>query len=223
MKEGSRIASDIDAVPEGSNCAVIVRHADRDGEMNQVVRKDEGLNDTGIRRAEQLGSELRRFSDLISFSSPIGRCVDTCVHISNGYGKDAKPTCTELLGMSAPFMIDPLRAYGMMKEIGLLEFVDRYVHDGLDESMVLPCSEGMRMMLSYVISNIKGMKGGIGVFVTHDMIITPPMAYYFGYDFKKGLVPFLDGIVLYEKGDGYVARYAGKEILVNGDGVPSRR
>jgi hypothetical protein len=222
MEEDIRIVSDIDAVPDGSNCAVIIRHADRDGELNRVVRRDEGLNDVGKRRAEILGAELRRFPDLLSYSSQIGRCVDTCVHISNGYGKRSEPTRTELLGMSAPFMIDPVRAYDMMKDIGLLEFVDRYVHDALDVSMVLPCSEGMRMMLSYVIGNIKGMKGGIGVFVSHDMIITPPMAYYFGYDFKKGLVPFLDGIVLYEEGDGYVARYDGKEIPVSGYGIPRR-
>ncbi|MCE5296363.1 MAG: histidine phosphatase family protein [Euryarchaeota archaeon] len=222
LKDGLRITSDIDAVPEGSNCAVIVRHADREGELDQVVRNDEGVNDIGIRRAKLLGSTLGRFPDLRSFSSPIGRCVDTCVHISIGYGKRVEPTCTELLGMSAPFMIDPIRAYDLMREIGLLEFVDRYVHDDLDKNMVLPCSEGMRMMLSYVIENIKGLKGGIGVFVTHDMIITPPMAYYLGYDFWKGLVPFLDGMVLYEKGDGYVARYAGREIPVSGEGVPRR-
>jgi len=53
------------------------------------------------------------------------------------------------------------------------------------------------------------------------MIITPAMSYYFEYDFRgKGLAPFLDGIVLYQKGDGYVARHAGKEMRVEASGRP---
>jgi hypothetical protein len=58
------------------------------------------------------------------------------------------------------------------------------------------------------------------VFVTHDMIITPSMAYYFDYDFmNKGLAPFLDGIVLYEDGKGYVAAYSGKKLKVDASGT----
>jgi hypothetical protein len=79
-------------------------------------------------------------------------------------------------------------------------------------------------LFSYVIEKIRLMKDGVGVFVTHDMIITPPMAYYFGYDFmENGLVPFLDGVVLYQEGDAFIARYAGREIQVDDVGVPSKK
>ncbi len=216
-----RIAYDIDGVPKGSNCAVIIRHADRGGPLNQVVRTDEKLNELGIRRSERFGYLLERFTELRSFSSPVDRCKETCKNISLGYGGFLEPSITELLGMSAPFMVDPKRAYDKMKEVGLLGFVDLYVKDSLDRSIVLPCSEGAKMLFSYAIENIRPMRGGVGVFVTHDMIITPPMAYYFGYDYKdQGLVPFLDGMVLYTEGDTYIVRYDGREISVNGIGVP---
>ena len=223
MTEDIRIACDIDRVPKGANAAVIIRHGDRDGPLNQVVSEDHGLSQVGTRRSERLGELLGRFSELRSFSSPVDRCQETCRHIAIGYGKDVEPSVTELLGMSAQFMVDPKLAYRKMKEVGLLGFVDLYVKGSVDRCIALPCSEGARMLFSFVIDNIRPMRGGVGVFVTHDMIITPPMAYYFGYDFmNNGLVPFLDGVVLYQEGDMFVARYAGKEISIAGSGIPIR-
>jgi hypothetical protein len=223
MTDEIRITEDLDGIPQGANCAVIIRHADRGGPLNQVVRQEEGLNGLGVRRSVELGRSLKGFSEMRAFSSPVDRCQDTCRHISEGYGKAVEPTVTELLGMSAPFMVDPKAAYFKMKEVGLLGFVDLYVKDSIDKCVAMPCSEGARMLLSYVIENIRPMKGGVGVFVTHDMIITPPMAYYFGYDFmSNGLVPFLDGVVLYQEGDAYIARYGGREISVSPSGIPMR-
>ena len=37
---------------------------------------------------------------------------------------------------------------------------------------------------------------------------------------NNGLVPFLDGVVLFQEGGEYIARYGGKEISVDGSGVP---
>lgn len=216
-----RISSDLAAVPKGANCAIIIRHGDRDGALNQVVHQEERLNAIGIRRSEHLGTLLSRFSELRTYTSSIERCVDTCAHISKGYGKQQVPERTELLGMSAPFMLDSKKAYKRMNDLGLHGFVECYINDSLDRSMVLPCNEGTRMLFSYVIERIKDMDGGVGVFVTHDMIITPSMAYYFDYDFmNNGLAPFLDGIVLYQENDGYVAIYSGKRLLVDRNGAP---
>ena len=111
MTEELRIAYDLARVPRGVNCAVIIRHADRGGPMNQVVRQDEALNELGISRSEELGRLLEGFSEIRTFSSPIERCRETCKSISRGYGREVEPTVTELLGMSAPFMVDPKAAY----------------------------------------------------------------------------------------------------------------
>jgi hypothetical protein len=56
------------------------------------------------------------------------------------------------------------------------------------------------------------------------MILTPPLAYFFDYDFKaNGLLTFLDGIVLYEDRGGYSASYGGRSIRVLEDGTASTR
>ena len=78
------------------------------------------------------------------------------------------------------------------------------------------------MLFSYAMDKINNMDGGVGVFVTHDMILTPPLAYFFDYDYKaNGLLTFLDGIVLYEDEDGFVASYGGRSVRVLDDGAVS--
>ncbi len=220
MNDAFRIRADISKVPAGSNCALLIRHGDRNGELANVVSEQEGLNEVGTERSRQFGKMLSRFSDLIAYSSPVGRCVDTCLNISKGFGNESEVEVTSFLGMSSPFMVDPPAAYVKMHELGLLGFVDAYVKDTLDRKMVLPCREGTKMLFSFAIEKIQKMDGGVGVFVTHDMILTPPLAYFFGYDYKRnGLVTFLDGIVLFKDGEGYTAIYNGRQVPVQLDGT----
>lgn len=222
MNDGFRILADLSKVPAGSNCALLIRHGDRNGSLAKPVHEREGLNETGMQRSKQFGKMLSGFSDLIAYSSPVGRCVDTCENISIGFGKNVEVESTEFLGMTSPFMVDPPAAYMKMHELGLLGFVEAYVNDSLDRKIVLPCSEGTKMLFSYAINRIKRMSGGVGVFVTHDMILTPPLAYFFDYDYKaNGLLTFLDGIVLFEDEDGYSASYAGRSVRVLVDGTVS--
>ena len=222
MKEEFRIFTDLSKVPAGFNCALLIRHGDRNGELAEVVREQEGLNEIGTKRSKQFGKMLTRFSDLKAYSSPVGRCVDTCLNISKGFGKEVEVESTKFLGMSAPFMVDTPAAYVKMHELGLLGFVEAYVNGSLDRKIVLPCSEGTKMLFSYAIEKIKNMSGGVGVFVTHDLILTPPLAYFFNYDYKtNGLLTFLDGIVLFEDGDGFTASYGGRTVPVLCDGTVS--
>jgi|GEM_PF-1031610 len=219
MEDGFRISADLSKVPAGSNCALLIRHGDRNGELAKVVTEREGLNAIGTYRSKIFGKMLSDFSELIAYSSPVGRCVDTCLNISRGYGREVDVESTQFLGMSSPFMVDPPAAYAKMQELGLLGFVDAYVENALDRRIVLPCSEGTKMLFSFAIEKIKLMDGGVGVFVTHDMILTPPLAYFFDYDYKRnGLLTFLDGIVLYKDGDGFAAIYNGHKVRVHLDG-----
>ncbi len=222
MNDGFRISADLSKVPAGTNCALLIRHGDRNGSLAKPVHEREGLNEIGMRRSKRFGKMLSHFTDLTAYSSPVGRCVDTCQNISKGFGKEIEVESTEFLGMTSPFMVDPPAAYMKMHELGLIGFVDAYVHDSLDRKIVLPCSEGTKMLFSYAIERIKRMNGGVGVFVTHDMILTPPLAYFFDYDYKtNGLLTFLDGIVLFENGDGYTASYGSRSVRVLSDGTVS--
>jgi hypothetical protein len=54
MKDGFRILTDLSKVPAGSNCALLIRHGDRNGALAKVVNEQEGLNEIGTKRSKQL-------------------------------------------------------------------------------------------------------------------------------------------------------------------------
>lgn len=216
-----RVLHDLALVPEGKSCALIIRHADRDGPTDRLVAKDEGLNETGRRRATMLGVALRRFDIVRYYSSPVGRCVETCERMAEGYGEVAKVESTEFLGMRAPSMIRPEDAYSLMRSMGLVSFTEAYVNGHIDPKVAVPCSEGARMLFSYAIERIRDVENCVAVMVTHDMVLTPALAKYFHYDVRKnGLVPFLDGMVLYSSDYGYRATYANSIMKVTKVGEP---
>lgn len=219
MSDGDiRILSDVDKLARFDGCAIVIRHADREGQLDSLVTSDQLLTEKGRRRAFELGAGLKRFSKLRFYSSSVPRCVETCERIAEGRGIRPEIVTTGLLGVRAPFMQDPERAYRSMKSIGLVPFIEAYVQGRLDHDIVMSCEEGGKLLLSQAIKEMDKDEGAC-VFVTHDMIITPFMAYLFGFDFKTlGLVPFLDGFVVGGRDGRYHVRYGEKEVMVRSNG-----
>jgi hypothetical protein len=216
-----RVLQDLALVPTGKSCALIIRHADRDGQVDRLLPKDEGLNDTGRRRATELGKALRRFDLLRLLSSPIGRCVETCEHISEGYGEKVEVEPTEFLGMRCPTMLKPDEAYRLMGSMGLYSFTEAYVAGRLDPKVVRSCEDGAKMLFSYAIDSFREKDNQASVIVTHDMLVTPAMVKYFGFDVRRtGLVPFLDGMVLYSSDYGYRLAYDHRVLKLSKEGEP---
>ncbi|HUL39632.1 MAG TPA: histidine phosphatase family protein [Methanomassiliicoccales archaeon] len=216
-----RVLQDLALVPEGKSCALIIRHADRDGQVDRLVPKDESLNGTGRRRATELGKALKRFDLLRLLSSPIGRCVETCERISEGYGEKVEVETTEFLGMRCPTMLKPDEAYRLMGSMGLYSFTESYVAGKLDPKVVRSCEEGAKMLFHYAIESIRHKDNLVTAIVTHDMLITPAMVKYFGFDVRKaGLVPFLDGMVLYSSDYGYRVAHENRILKVTKEGEP---
>jgi hypothetical protein len=216
-----RVLQDLALVPEGKSCALIIRHADRNGQVDRIVPKDESLTENGRRRATELGKALKRFDLLRLLSSPIGRCVETCERISDGYGEKVEVETTEFLGMRCPTMLKPEEAYKLMCSMGLHSFTEAYVAGRLDPRIVRSCEEGAKMLFSYAMDQIRGRDNQVAVIVTHDMLLTPALVKYFGFDVRKaGLVAFLDGMVLYSSDYGFRVTYGQKVLKVSKDGEP---
>ncbi|MEM0449589.1 MAG: histidine phosphatase family protein [Methanomassiliicoccales archaeon] len=220
MKKGLRILQDIALVPPGKNCTIIIRHADRDGALDNLIDNEIGLNDIGRRRAIEFGKALQQFNSLQMFTSPVKRCVETCNAIASGFGTDYTLEITELLGMSSPIMSQPEVAYSLMRSMGLNGFIEAYISGKIDRKIVTPTEEGLRIILSFALGKMRDSTARAFIMVTHDMIITPALVKFFGYDYRaKGLVPFLDGMVLYESDYGLRLCYAGKILKVSKDGT----
>ena len=75
------------------------------------------------------------------------------------------------------------------------------------------------MLFSYAMETIKGKENQAVVIVTHDMLLTPALVKYFGYDVRKGgLVPFLEGFVLYSSDYGYRVAHEHKVLKLSKEG-----
>jgi hypothetical protein len=207
-----RILDDLSVVPKDAACILLVRHADRDGPTDRLIGDDIDLNAVGRRRARLLGEGLRGRPMGKLHSSPAMRCVTTCRSVIEGYGAGAPVAVSSFLGLGGPAIIRPKRAAELMTSLGLVPFVEAYVRGELDPSIVMPCSEGTSRLFSWAACKMRTSRAGVSVGVSHDLVLTPMLVQLFGYDIgKKGLIGFLDGVVLYEKGRRVLARFGGKE------------
>ncbi len=210
-----RILDDLSHVPSGSPCAILMRHADRDGSLLKLTSSSVTINAEGERKAKALGMLIKDRRGLHMYSSPVVRCTRTCECIAEGYGSDVQISTSEIIGTSGPFILKPQEAAKIMTELGLIPFVDAYVKGQVDESVFMPCPEGTQRLLSWAWSKASTGAPGPRVIVTHDLILTPAMRYLFNYDvFGKGLIGFLDGFVIWEEGKRIMASYEAKTIDV---------
>jgi hypothetical protein len=202
---------------------MFIRHADRDGELNSLVGGDERLNEAGVRRARHLGVQLRRFNRISFSSSPVKRCVDTCACIAEGHGSGADIEETEFLGMQSGIMLRPKECYATMRSMGLERFIDEYINDKIDPSVTVTCQQGSQMIYSHGLKRMRDTNADLVVLVTHDMILTPGLVKYFGFDHREnGLVSFLDGEILYPVDGGYEVVHNGRRLRVDAQCRPPR-
>jgi hypothetical protein len=200
---------------------MFIRHADRDGVMNALVGSDERLNEAGIRRAKHLGRQLKRFRRISFSSSPVPRCVDTCSCIAEGHGSEADIEKTEFLGMQSDIMLQPRECYVIMRSMGLERFIDEYTNDKIDPKVTVTCQQGSQMIYSYGLRRMRETEADLVVLVTHDMILTPGLVKYFGFDHRRnGLVSFLDGEILYPVEGGYEVIHNGHKLRVDANCLP---
>jgi hypothetical protein len=123
--------------------------------------------------------------------------------------------------MRAPTMLKPREVYVLMQTMGLEKFVDEYVAGNIDTKLTLSCQRGSQLLYKFAIQKMESSDADLTVLVTHDMILTPGLVKYFGFDHhKNGLVHFLDGMVLYPEGDGYRVVHDGRSIHIGKDCLP---
>ena len=215
MSADIRILDDLSAVPEASQCAILIRHGNRDGSLDKLQSDSVDLNQTGVERARRLGEEIvpRPLAKL--YSSPAKRCLRTCECITEGHGMDATVVPSRFLGMEGPFIYRPKEAAELMTAHGFVSFVEDYVAERTDGRVLMPCPEVAAMIIGWTACRMRSGPRGLSVIVTHDLVLTPFMVRTFGYDVRgKGLVTFLDGFVVYERGSSLIARHDGKEVDV---------
>ena len=215
MSADIRILDDLKAAPEGARCAIMIRHSDRDGSLVKLCPDEVSLNAAGEERARRLGIEIEPRPIERLLCSPAVRCVRTCECIEEAHGGSAMVQPSRFLGMDGPFVLRPKEAAALMTSLGFVPFVEAYLRGDLDKSVLMPCADGTSRLLSWMSCRMRSAPKGVSVAVTHDLVLTPMLVHLFDYDVRgKGLIGFLDGFVLFERGHSLVARHDGKEVDV---------
>ena len=179
--------------------ALLIRHAKREPILSADTVWDARLTDEGRLDAQSFGAALAPFSFGGAFASPIPRCMETAALILDGWGHPQKTVQSDW------FL---LNAYVRDKAAVKAQFE---VHDSdqlvLDHVAGMPLDgffspqEGSKRLLREIAMRMA--PDALTLFVSHDALLMPLYAHYFGARFSKATwFPCLHGAVISKSDSG---------------------
>lgn len=124
-----------------------------------------------------LAAQLPYSMDVDSLSSPIMRCIDTAQLMQEGAGLDRQITPQSLLVEPGSLVIDPKVASPVFKEIGVLNFINRFLQGKLEGTK--NSYQGAIDMLSLFYQH-QPKQGQLMLAVSHDTLLSAFLAVMLG-------------------------------------------
>ena len=192
-------------LPTQHSIALLIRHAPRQNySIKRLLQKpDIDITHSGALKAQKLGKKLA-FLGLPTYfySSPLTRCIRTCEEISKGLGKNINHTIkiSRFLGDPGPFVKDANAVANILSKYeSIIDFMNAWFEERFSTTIIKSPSEGTFDLLHWIVSILKEEdKPGLFVFVSHDLIITPVLSLFFGYNYlKNGMIDYLDGLLIW--------------------------
>lgn len=192
----------------GEQLILITRHADRDRIPSKEWGMEVDLNGAGKQHARLLGQALKDVSFKF-LSSPVQRCLTTCVMVADGMKVSLPQADIEtsvLLGDPGAFA--DLNAPS--KEIlpsSFAEIAERYVHIGTEPGfhpLVLGCTNMINLLVDASLQHKQPL------FVsTHDLFVAGLLSFFgLRHPTREHWVEFLEGICFIVK-DGHIEEWRG--------------
>ena len=186
---------------------LLVRHAARENIDDSVSVWEANLTPKGEADALTFGRSLTPFSYGGAYASPIPRCMNTAALILEGWGHGSKTVQADWLLLNAY-----VRDKAAVKAQFEVRDSDQLVLDHVaGESLhgFSPIAEGSALLLSEIRQRMR--PGTLTLFVSHDALLMPFFAHFFGQRFSKASwFPCLHGAVILDSEDG--AYINGKKI-----------
>lgn len=197
----------LDLASSGISVAMVLRHAGPDG-LPGGVRADEAhASRLGLEAASGLGVTL---GDQLTccYASPYPRCLETGEAIVAGSRKAVDVAKDDLLGNPSVFIDKLDDAAKVFERIG---------HDAVIEHLVKaqPLSGwtsdprgASRQLVKHLVDTCQQHDQGVGVFVTHDLVIGVMGYWATGWALGLSDLPsFLEGALVYRQNDQVFLHY----------------
>jgi Histidine phosphatase superfamily (branch 1) len=194
----SGLRASLALVPPGAPFALLIRHADREefrpGELGDHIE----LTAIGEERSRALAKHgaIESCPALWGESSPLPRCMSTARHI--GVSAASNP----LLGKPGAFVTDAERAGEAFLRLGTGAVVRGHLAGEGWPFMRSP-EEGARLLLADIAARLAARRGA-GLFISHDSVVMPVIAWVAGERFEDTWLAPLDGIVVLQVGGSAV-------------------
>lgn len=160
-------------LPANKRLILFTRHSLRfrsDG--NGFASSELALTNKGIVLAKAWGrwltNNLAYSLDVPSISSPIQRCIDTAKLMQEGAGVNKEVTAQSLLVEPGSLVVDSIAAQKAFKEIGALNFINRFLDDDL--TCTKNACQGGLDILTLLYEN-QPNTGSLALAVSHDTLL----------------------------------------------------
>ncbi len=170
--------SSVGVLPEGKRLILFTRHSLRErSDGNGFASYQLPLTPKGRVLAKSWGrwlaGHLPYSLDVDSISSPIGRCIDTAMLMQQGAGLSRSIVHQSLLVEPGSLVTEPEIANPIFKEIGVLNFINRFLQNNLDGTKN-PFQGGLDLLSLFY--QYQPQPGHMLLAVSHDTLLSAFLA-----------------------------------------------
>ena len=189
----------------GSKPLVFIRHSAR--EYGKAFNDlDNPLSDPGRALASSLGQRLPAFDEIVTWTSPSGRCVETAELIAAGSPMSAQPNQTHE-DLSVFYVRDMRRVGGMLKHQGSDATLSAWFRGEVDANWMTPASASANRLIAR-LAHIRDSAepGQLTLVVSHDWNLYLLRTLLLGTPFGDLPQPeYLEALAIWEDGGALMA------------------
>ena len=208
----------VNGLAEGEKVVIMVRHAERGSDYSRTGT----LTDNGKLQSYELGDKLKKGLEIYYAGSQFIRTHQTCNNIAKGHG-DADTLADTLSVLNDGWFIKNQNAYNsaQWQAGGAFAFLSRWAYEGGYTNAFYDLAErSSELIEQHLIPALEKSGKSIGVFVSHDVMLLPLIAYVSdgNIDLKYYIssenrwVNYLAGFAVVIKPDGTKVFYAVKGL-----------
>lgn len=185
---------------------VIIRHSERHYDNDYPDREPfMPLTEHGKDLSFRFGEKLPPQIFIRTFSSFIGRCIETAYLIDKGYminGGKTRSNMVELF-LSPFYAKNPVEILKAFLKSGNSQFIRAWMNGDFSSEVIADPTDSAKKMVGFAKEQLlQSVDNHIDIHITHDWNLYLIKEIFLGLKHEEvGKIEFLEGVVLYKQGD----------------------